>query len=191
MDEEDKKKVEAVLFTTGRFMGIDEISLICGIGSKGRIKEILDELISDYQKRNSSLAILCDNDKWRLTLRKEYLYLTSKLLSDSEMDRPTQETLAVIAYKQPALQSEVIKVRGNKAYDHIRYLKENEFIASEPYGRTRLLKLCPKFFDYFDIAENTLKQSFASIELRHKGEMEKISKEGVQTGQEGNEHVPD
>jgi len=175
--EEDKKKVEAVLFTTGRFMTIDEISLICGVGSKGKIKELLDELVSDYQKRESSLTLLNENDKWKLTIKKEYLLLTSKLLSDSEMDRPTQETLAVIAYKQPVLQSEVVKLRGNKAYDHIKYLRENEFINSEPHGRTRLLKLCPKFFDYFDVAEDSLKQNFENVENKYKLNMENISED--------------
>ena len=78
-------------------------------------------------------------------------------MTDSELDRPTQETLAIIAYKNPALQSDVIKVRGNKAYDHIKFLKGDNFITSEKNGRTRLLKLTQKFFDYFDVVEDSLK----------------------------------
>ncbi|MCX6256024.1 MAG: SMC-Scp complex subunit ScpB, partial [Bacteroidia bacterium] len=56
-----------------------------------------------------------DNEKWKLTIKKEYLYLTEKLLSDCEFDFPTQETLAMVAYKNPALQCDIIKIRGNKA----------------------------------------------------------------------------
>jgi len=93
----------------------------------------------------------------KLTIKKEYLYLTEKLLSDCEFDMPTQETLAVVAYKNPVLQCDVIKMRGNKAYDHIKLLKDEGFVLSEKSGRTRLLKLAPKFFDYFDVVEDTIK----------------------------------
>ena len=34
-------------------------------------------------------------------------------LSDADLDKPTQETLAIIAYKQPSIQSNVINYRGN------------------------------------------------------------------------------
>src|SRR3989344_1995080 len=99
--QDDKNKIEAVLFTTGRFLDIEE--------------------------KNSALQIIEQGSKFKLNIRKEYLYLTESLLTDSELDRPTQETLAVIAYKNPALQSEIIKIRGNGAYDHIKVLKELDF----------------------------------------------------------------
>ena len=86
------------------------------------------------------------------------------MLSDSELDKPTQETLAIIAYKNPIFQSEVINIRGNKAYDHIKALKELDFINSEKSGRTRLLKITPKFFDYFDVVEDQLKAKLNSVE---------------------------
>ncbi len=54
-------------------------------------------------------------------------------------------------------------MRGNSAYDHIRTLKELEFITSEPKGRSRLLKLTPKFFDYFDIVEKEMKEKFHPV----------------------------
>ena len=107
-------------------------------------------------EKDSALEILNENDKWKLAIKKEYLYLTEKLLTDSELDRPTQETLAIVAYKNPVLQAEVIKIRGNKAYDHIKVLRDNNFVMSEKSGRTRLLKLTPKFFDYFDVVEDKL-----------------------------------
>jgi len=84
------------------------------------------------------------------------LSVTEKLLTDAELDKPTQETLAIIAYKQPMFQSDVIKIRGNSAYDHIKVLKEHDFVTSEKSGRTRVLKLAPKFFEYFDVVAGNL-----------------------------------
>lgn len=156
--EQDRNKIEAILFTTGRFLTVEEISKMCGIGSIGYIKGILGELKDEYDKKNSALEIINDKDKWRLNIKRDYMYLTEKLLTDAELDLPTQETLAVIAYKQPSIQSVVIKTRGNKAYDHIKFLKDEGFITSEKFGRTKILKLTPKFYDYFDVMEEQLKE---------------------------------
>ena len=71
-----------------------------------------------------------------------------------------------LSLKNPVLQSEIIKMRGNGAYDHIKALKEQEFITSERKGRTRVLKLTSKFFDYFDLVENEIKLKFAELEQK-------------------------
>jgi len=153
---DDKNKIEAILFTIGKFLAIEEIAKLVGIGSIGYVRELLEDLKKDYSNRNSALELTTENGKWKLSIKKEYLYLTEKLLTDSELDKPTQETLAIVAYKNSVLQAEVIKIRGNKAYDHIKVLKEQSFITSEKSGRTRLLKLTPKFFEYFDVVEESL-----------------------------------
>ena len=159
-----KNRIEAVLFTTGRFVGIEELAKLCGIGSAGFIKESLELLKNDYEQKNSALQIIQQGDKFKLNIKKEYLYLTESLLTDSELDKPAQETLAVIAYKNPALQSEIIKIRGNGAYDHIKILKDLDFIISEPSGRSKILKLTSKFYDYFDVVENELRSKLQNAE---------------------------
>lgn len=153
---EDKKKVEAVLFTVGKFITIEEIAKACNIGSVGYVKQIIEELKKEYETRDTSLQIIQEENKYKLNIRKEFGHLTNKLVSETEFDAPTTKTLAIIAYKQPMLQAEVIKIRGNKAYDHIKVLKEAGLITAEKSGRTRLLKLTPKFYDYFDVMEHEL-----------------------------------
>ena len=92
------------------------------------------------------------------------------MLSDTELDKPTQETLALVAYRNPILQSEIIDMRGNTAYDHIKSLRGLEFITSEKKGRTRLLKLTPKFYDYFDVVDDQLKQKFDEADKKEEAE---------------------
>jgi len=164
--QEEKNKVEAVLFTIGRFLTLEEISKMCGIGSLGYIKTILGELVKEYSERGSALEIIYDKNRWKLNIKKDYLYLTEALLSDAELDLPTQETLALIAYKQPAIQSDIIHTRGNKAYDHIKILKDEGFLIAEKFGRTRVLKLTQKFYDYFDVLEDELKEKLSSGETQ-------------------------
>ncbi|MBS3170305.1 SMC-Scp complex subunit ScpB [Candidatus Woesearchaeota archaeon] len=161
-----KNKIEAVLFMTGRAMTTEEIANFCNIGSIGAIQEALNGLINDYIQRPSGLEIFFDEGKYRLNIKREYNSLSTRLVSNCELDTPTQATLALIAYKQPALQSDIIKMRGNTAYDHIHALKEMEFITTEKSGRTRRLKLASKFFDYFDVVEETLKQKMTEVAER-------------------------
>ncbi len=175
--QEYKNRVEAILFTTGRFMDLDEISRLCGIASTGMLKEIIEELKKDYEARQGAITLLEENGRYKLNIKSQYSHLTTKLLTDSELDKPTQETLAIIAYKNPALQSDVIKIRGTTAYDHIKFLKENGFVISEKHGRTRLIKLAPKFFDYFDVVEESLKAQFDEIDKKLTPEHQETLKE--------------
>jgi len=162
--DEIKDKIEAVLFTLGKFISLDELAKYCDIDSIDVVKEKLLELKKDYDKRECSLEIQNVEDKFKLNVRKKYGYLTNKLLATSEMDGPTTKTLAVIAYRAPVLQAEIIKVRGNKAYDHIKQLRDEGLVSSEPKGRSNLLKLTSRFYDYFDTAEPEIKELFKSME---------------------------
>ncbi len=161
---EEKNKVEAVLFTTGRFLNIDNLAKLAGIGSVGIIKDLLLELQKDYSQRICAMEIVQQGEQWKLTLKRDYLPLTESLLSDAELDRPTQETLAVVAYKSPAFQSDIIKIRGNTAYDHLKILQELGFVTAEKSGRTKILKIAPKFYDYFDVVADQLHAKMAATQ---------------------------
>jgi segregation and condensation protein B len=164
--QDDKNKVETMLFTTGSYLGLEDISRLTSISDLEHLKKVINELVEDYNKRNSALEIIQQGSQWKLGIKKNYLFLTEKLLKDSELDRPTQETLAVVAYKSPVFQSDVIKVRGNKAYDHISILKDLDFITAEKSGRTRLLKVTQKFYDYFDVVAEQLKSKFEDVKRK-------------------------
>jgi segregation and condensation protein B len=164
MQTDDQKKIEAVLFTTGRFMTLPEIAQACELGSEGYVKEQLVALMTHYDQQGGALHVVEQDGRYKLNIRKEFGHLANKLVSSSEFDNPTTKTLAVIAHKNPALQSDIIHIRGNKAYDHISVLKESGLVTSDKTGRTRLLKLTPKFYDYFDTADDAVKQVFKDVE---------------------------
>ena len=45
-----KYKVEAVLFTLGKFVSLEDLGRYCEVGSIGMVKEALEELKKDYEK---------------------------------------------------------------------------------------------------------------------------------------------
>ncbi|MAG15939.1 SMC-Scp complex subunit ScpB [Candidatus Woesearchaeota archaeon] len=148
--EDIKNKVEAVLFSSGKKMTVEEVSKICRT-SPETVAEQLKQLKNDYDNKDSSLLLMDEGDGWKLTVREQYTNVVRKIVAETELTRTMMETLAVIAWKAPVLQSDIIKVRTNKAYDHLSELESTGFISREKHGRTKLLKLTERFFNYFDL----------------------------------------
>ncbi|HDM43726.1 MAG TPA: SMC-Scp complex subunit ScpB [Candidatus Woesearchaeota archaeon] len=163
----EKNKVEAILFSTGRRMTVDEISSLTGIEDKDLIKRILLELKADYEQRGTSLTLKEEAGGWKLTVKDHYAYIAEKLITKAELDKPLLETLAVIAWRYPVLQSDVIKIRHNKAYDHIKQLEELGFIKRVKHGRTKKIILTDHFFEYFDLPSKEQREALKRVVPQH------------------------
>jgi segregation and condensation protein B len=102
-----------------------------------------------------------------MDVKPDYQYLVNKLATgNTEFTKAEQETLAIIAYKQPIKQSVIIKIRGNKAYDHIKKFNDLGLIKKKKAGHTYELALSDDFYDYFNInssTENPLKAISSEI----------------------------
>ena len=90
-----------------------------------------------------------------MDVKNEFSYIINKFATGtSEFSKAEQETLAIIAFKQPMKQSVLIKVRGNKAYDHVKKFTELGLIKKKKIGHTHELSLSDDFYDYFSINED-------------------------------------
>jgi segregation and condensation protein B len=159
----EKNNVEALLFSSARRMTIEEISNMTGIKDFDKIKKALNELKMDYTSRGGSVVLIEEGNFWKLNVKDHYLPIVQKIVSRTELDKPLMETLAVIAWKYPILQSEVIRIRHNKAYDHLRQLEEMQFISRNKFGRTRKITLTEKFFEYFDLPSEEARAAFKKV----------------------------
>lgn len=120
----------------------------------------MELLAKEYDGRDHSLRITRRDGNWKLTVRDEFMPLVSKLVTETDLDKALVETLAVIAWKYPVTQSEVIKLRHSKAYEHIKKLMELSFVEKARSGRTYKLKLTKRFFEYFDLPSEEAKAAF-------------------------------
>lgn len=151
--EENEKKteelVEASLFVAGKFMDLNELTLLTGLNHI-LLNRILNNLKKKYS--NGAIRIVSRNNNWKMDVSEEYNYLINKLATgNTEFTKAEQETLAIIAYKQPVKQSVVINIRGNKSYDHIKKFKELGLINTKPQGHTLILELSNEFYEYFSL----------------------------------------
>lgn len=150
-DVDYKNKIEALLFASGRFLDIDTLLNLTGVSGKQVLRNNIEKLKQEYDSRDSPLMVVEEKDGWKLTVREKYLSLVRKIVSETELPKTILETLAIIAWKAPVLQSEVVHIRHNKAYDHISELQDLGFIRKEPSGRSFIINLTEKFFEYFDV----------------------------------------
>jgi len=164
MQDNIKHKVEAILFTLGRPLTIQQISELINFNNQEKIKETLETLKQEYQEKNSSLEVIQDNQFYRMNIKSDFLPLVKNLMPNTELERPVISTLATIAWKAPVFQSLIVKMRGNTAYEHIKLLTELGFISGEKHKLTKMLKLTPKFYDYFDTNKDKLQSKFKDTE---------------------------
>ncbi|MBI4152161.1 SMC-Scp complex subunit ScpB [Candidatus Woesearchaeota archaeon] len=175
--ENDPKKVEAVLFAVGKEITTERIASLCSLTIE-RTEEIIAGLQQEYNSRDHSLRLVQKESGWKLTVRDEFIPLVSSIVSSTELERPLMETLAVIAWKYPIVQSDVIKLRSASAYDHLKALEEQGYIAKEKTGRTFKIKLTKKFFEYFDLPSEEAKQAFLKfVPIDVLNEAEQVHKE--------------
>src|SRR3990167_10362985 len=158
-----KSKVEAVLFSTGHRISLDDISRLCRAKKEDALAA-LKELQREYDEKQSSLMLVEEGDFWKLTVRDHLISIVRKIVTETELTRSVLETLAIIAFKYPILQSDLIKLRTNKAYDHLAELEKSGYISRQKHGRTNLIKLTEKFFRYFDLTEEKLKDQFKDFD---------------------------
>ncbi|MDP3881401.1 MAG: SMC-Scp complex subunit ScpB [Nanoarchaeota archaeon] len=162
-EAESARKVEAALFIAGRFLSVQELVALTDVNPI-ILKKILRDLTDKYKE--SGIEVLNKNNLWKMDVAPEYSGIVNRLATgSSEFTKAEQETLAILAYKQPIKQSVIIKIRGNKAYDHIKKFVEMGLINKKRIGHTSELTLADSFYEYFSVGEDSESNELISHNL--------------------------
>src|SRR3989344_3405131 len=109
MDEEKrseyKEKAEAILFASGKMMKFDDIARLGRFRNREILQEVLEELKKEYDEKPGSLKIFNDGEIWKLNVSDKHIDTVKNIISETELTKSVTETLAVIAFKYPILQS--------------------------------------------------------------------------------------
>jgi segregation and condensation protein B len=153
-EKEDMKKLEAIFFVSGRFLTMSDLVSLSDLNPI-IITDLLERLKERYEKDDTSLRIVEKQGMWKMDVKQEYSDIINRLATgSSEFTKAEQETLAIIAYKQPIKQSVIVKIRGNKAYDHVKKFVELGLLKKKKMGHTHELNLSEEFYDYFNISSS-------------------------------------
>lgn len=153
-EKEDIKKLEAIFFVSGRFLTMQDLISLSDLNPI-IITDLLERIKEKYEKEDSALRIVEKEGMWKMDVKPEYSDVINKLATgSSEFTKAEQETLAIIAYKKPIKQSVIVKIRGNKAYDHIKKFVDLNLLKKKKVGHTHELNLSDEFYDYFNVANS-------------------------------------
>jgi len=160
-EKENMKTLEAIFFVSGRFLTMSELVALSDL-NPAIIPELIEKIQEKYNDEDSAIEIIKKAGAWKKDVKPNYTYLINKLATGStEFSKAEQETLAIIAFKQPIKQSVIIKIRGNKAYDHVKKFADLGLIRKKRTGRSYELSLSDDFYDYFNVGSepnNLLKE---------------------------------
>ncbi len=159
-----KNILEAALFVAAKPLSLAELyAIVKPIKSmpKKKILEILKDMENHYDEHGIKVVERKEGI-FELKVKDEFLKHVEHLSPERDLTRAVMQTLSLVAFKNPIKQSEVIQLRGNRAYDHIKELSGKGFIRTEPSGHTNMVSITRKFLDYFGLtSQSQVKQYFS------------------------------
>lgn len=174
--------VEAILFVTGDAVEKKELCRAMEL-TEAELEETLDALESGYDFDRRGLRLLRFGAHVQLATRPDYAPYVEKLLQPVQkqsLSQAVMETLAVIAYRQPATKAEVEQVRGVKCDYSVQSLVTKGLIEEvgrkETLGRPILYGTTDAFLRHFcisslaDLPEIDFSKLAAKLEAGEKGQ---------------------
>ena len=126
------------------------------------VKSLLNELKEQLKSEERGL-FLSDSGGFQLKVKHEYMQGVRHLTPYQDLKRGLLRVLALVAYKQPITQSEIVKVIGNRTYEYVRALEGRGLIRTLKEGRTKALIPTKEFADYFGLEKpEDVKKFFGS-----------------------------
>lgn len=159
MMENIKNIIEALLFVSGSSLTIDRIKSVLALNDTKEIKDALSALSDEYEARKGGFYLHEVAGGYQIRTRPEYTKWIKLLIRTKSVriSRPALETLAIIAYKQPVIRSDVEHVRGVDCGGILRTLLERKLIRilgrKEMPGRPLIYATTRQFLEMFDLKD--------------------------------------
>lgn len=152
-----KAILEGLLFISGDDgVSLEKVKEILEI-NEDQLASLVDDLTKEYDNPDRGIRLETLGSKLKLVTKKEYKDYFQKLV-DTESDNLSQaalEALAVIAYNQPIVRSQVDEIRGVDSVYVIKKLLVKNLIEekgrSELPGRPILYGTTDNFLDHFGL----------------------------------------
>ena len=176
--KEEESQVEALLFSLGRSVSVEEIAICLNMGKEGAILAA-ERLRARYEERQEGLLIKKLEDRYQMVSHPktyEGLIRVVKTPRKPVLSDVALETLSIIAYCQPITKVEIERIRGVKSDHAVNRLVEYGLIEEvgrlDAPGRPMLFATTEEFLNRFGV--DSLKELPGLPE-----DMEKLLKEEV------------
>lgn len=178
IDQRELKAIlEAVLFVSSDPVPIARLTSILGKISKAEVVQALTMLAHDLEQDGRGIQLVQVAGGYRLVTKQEYgpwLKRMDKAKAAQKLSRSALESLAIIAYKQPLVRSEIEEIRGVETSGVLRTLLERKLVRivgrKEVPGRPIMYGTTKFFLEHFGLQD--LSQLPPLREFKELGESE-------------------
>jgi segregation and condensation protein B len=181
--------VEAILFAAGEPVRPADIAAAFGC-DPSEVLSAIDELARSYQERGGGLEIRQAGGGYRLYTRADHAEAVGHFAARSRvgrLSRPSLETLAIVAYRQPVTRPEIDDIRGVDCGPVLKTLLDRGLVRiigkKEEVGRPMLYGTTPEFLRVFnlrDLAELPTLREFHELGAEEKAKVD--AEHGVTAG---------
>jgi len=151
--------IESFLFVSEEPLTLDKIRLALPATDVKAIKEALQTLRDEYDHREGGICLVEVAGGYQLRTRPEYAEWIRKIIQPSaqRLSPAALETLAIIAYKQPIMRSDIEHIRGVDAGGIIRMLLDRKLVKilgrKEIPGRPLIYATTRHFLEIFGLRD--------------------------------------
>lgn len=153
------REVEALLFASDTPLSLEQLGEFTGSGTDS-IRSALDMITDSFNEYQHALVIIEVAGGFRIATDNEFGPVVSQLFEGrrpGRLSKASLETLAVIAYMQPATRGGIEGIRGVNCDSSIRTLLERDMIKisgrKEAPGRPLLYSTTSSFLEYFGLSD--------------------------------------
>jgi segregation and condensation protein B len=152
-----KNIVESLLFVAEEPLTIERLTKIISGAQTGQLRQALEELEVEYEARQGGFFLNQIAGGYQFRTRPEHMEWIKRLLQPKplHLSKAALETLAIIAYKQPVIRSDIEHIRGVDCGGVLRVLLERKFIRvlgrRELPGRPLIYATTKHFLEVFGL----------------------------------------
>ncbi len=155
-----KAILEAVLFVSPEPVPLTRLLSIVGTVSKAEVVQALGILTHDLDQDGRGIQLVQIAGGYRLVTKQEYgpwLKRMDKAKAAQKLSRSALESLAIIAYKQPLVRSEIEEIRGVETSGVLRTLCERKLVRivgrKDVPGRPIMYGTTKFFLEHFGLQD--------------------------------------
>lgn len=157
--EDLKNIIESMLFVSEDPLTIDRIKNVLTFADTKEIRNALKVLLDEYESRKGGFFLHEVAGGYQIRTRPEYTEWIKRLVKPNprRISKASLETLAIIAYKQPVIRSDIEHIRGVDCGGVIRILLERKLVRvlgrKKIPGRPLIYATTKQFLETFDLKD--------------------------------------
>lgn len=191
-----KNIVESLLFVAEEPLGLERLKKVLEPAEPSAIAEAIAALRAEHEARRGGFYLAEVAGGYQFRTRPEHTPWIRRLVEPKpvRLSKAALETLAIIAYKQPIIRSDVEHIRGVDCGGVLRQLLERKLIRvlgrKEIAGRPLIYATTRKFLETFDLKDLKDLPTPKEIEEFGKAPLEMRGNIAIEPDEEGAVEAP-